>query len=292
MSQTLRSILKTVKPRTFGPEGINRRLISPNYEGKLLKPFVLLDVLKGPFPRDSITFGFHPHSGIATLSYQKDFPLNYTDTEGRTGVLPPGGLEWMRAGGGAWHRGDLVGQEGKNTTGFQLWISLPPGVEDGPSHSEFVAPERVPAVENVKVLMGKYKNAVSPIKDAGSENITCLDVSVDAGGVFEYDFPEGQTASWVLVYDGMARINGMVPFDDHLMILSGEKGGSRLHVVADEDEGVKMIIGSAVPQKEAVVTSFYSVHTNKASLAAGEKRILEIGSRLVEEGKITENARL
>ena len=48
-------------------------------------------------------FGLHPHSGIATLTYLAEGSVNYEDTNGATGVLPAGGVEWMQAGGGVWH---------------------------------------------------------------------------------------------------------------------------------------------------------------------------------------------
>jgi hypothetical protein len=56
--------------------------------------------------------------------------VRYEDTNGATGLLPAGGIEWMRAGGGVWHGGGL-GEPGR-TRGFQLWIALPPEFELGP----------------------------------------------------------------------------------------------------------------------------------------------------------------
>src|SRR5260370_38709591 len=89
------------------------RLMSPSDFGRLLKPFVFLDLIDNqgkPFSG----FGMHPHSGIATLTYVAEGSVRYEDTNGATGLLPGGGLEWMRAGGGA-------GEPGR-TRGFQLWI--------------------------------------------------------------------------------------------------------------------------------------------------------------------------
>ena len=50
-------------------------------------------------------FGLHPHSGIATVTHLFDGSVRYEDTTGAAGVLPEGGVEWFKAGHGAWHGG-------------------------------------------------------------------------------------------------------------------------------------------------------------------------------------------
>src|SRR6266853_415754 len=108
------------------------RLMSPSDFGRLLKPFVFLDLIDNrgkPFSG----FGLHPHSGIATITYVAEGSVRYEDTNGATGLLRAGGIEWMQAGGGVWHGGG-AGEPGR-TRGFQLWIALPPELELGPSES-------------------------------------------------------------------------------------------------------------------------------------------------------------
>src|SRR2546426_1778681 len=98
-----RSPPREIAARTRGhSHGPITRLMSPSDFGQLLKPFVFLDLFdnKGvPFEG----FGLHPHSGIATLTYLVEGSVSYEDTNGATGVLPAGGVEWMRAGSGVWH---------------------------------------------------------------------------------------------------------------------------------------------------------------------------------------------
>ena len=94
------SPLSRIARRTRGQShGPVTRLMSPSDFGRLLKPFVFLDLFDtqgNPFSG----FGLHPHSGIATHTYVADGSVSYEDTNGATGLLPAGGLEWMRAGGG------------------------------------------------------------------------------------------------------------------------------------------------------------------------------------------------
>ena len=73
--------------------------MSPSDYGRRLKPFVFLDLIDSqgtPFTG----FGLHPHSGIATVTYIAEGSVRYEDTNGATGLLPAGGIEWTLAGGG------------------------------------------------------------------------------------------------------------------------------------------------------------------------------------------------
>ena len=90
--------------RTRGPI---TRLVSPSDLGELIKPFVFLDLSdfdgrRAPMPME---YGWHPHSGIATVTVMLDGALRFAETTGKDGVLPAGSVEWMRAGNGVWHTG-------------------------------------------------------------------------------------------------------------------------------------------------------------------------------------------
>src|SRR6185369_12556446 len=99
------SPVSRVASRTRGQShGPVTRLMSPSDFGRLLKPFVFLDLFDSqgnPFSG----FGLHPHSGIATLTYVAEGSVTYEDTNGATGILRAGAVEWMRSGKGVWHSG-------------------------------------------------------------------------------------------------------------------------------------------------------------------------------------------
>src|SRR5580698_9845077 len=114
------------------------RLVSPSDIGELIKPFVFLDLFEGE-PAEAPAFGFHPHSGIATLTLLLNGQLRYEETTGVKGIIAPGGIEWMRAGGGVWHTGGAVGAE--RIKGYQLWVALPADLENGPAQSQYLGAE-------------------------------------------------------------------------------------------------------------------------------------------------------
>src|SRR5260221_3905078 len=137
---TTQNPVSPIARRTRGQShGPITRLMSPSDFGHLLKPFVFLDLFdtQGK-PNPFAAFGLHPHPCIATLTYAAEGSVRYEDTNGATGLLPAGGIEWMRAGGGVSHGGG-AGQPGR-TRGFQLWVGLPPASELGPSESAHRAP--------------------------------------------------------------------------------------------------------------------------------------------------------
>ena len=113
-----RKIVFRTKGSTHGPI---TRLVSPGDVGELIKPFVFLDYVnaqKGP------GFGFHPHSGIATLTYPLTFDAQHVASTSQVDLVEREGVEWVVAGGGIWHSGKVV--NGERAEGFQLWFALPP----------------------------------------------------------------------------------------------------------------------------------------------------------------------
>src|SRR5258708_12030759 len=89
--------------RTRGlSHGLVTRLVSPGDIGELIKPFVFLDYFDAD-PATAPKFGFHPHSGIATLTVILSGQAFYKETTGREGVIETGGVAGMRARRGLCH---------------------------------------------------------------------------------------------------------------------------------------------------------------------------------------------
>jgi redox-sensitive bicupin YhaK (pirin superfamily) len=148
--------------------------------GEKLKPFIFLDFFSAEIT-PGFGFPMHPHSGIATLTWQPGCDVQYQDTTGQRGLLKAGGLEWMNSGGGAWHQGTLMGQG--HATGFQLWVPMPPGIEDGPSAGQYVAPQDVAwafAFEGGPMVQGERtrRELLTFEQDAGDIEIAAGDENV------------------------------------------------------------------------------------------------------------------
>lgn len=209
--------------RTRGTQrGFLRRMVSPGDLGEVMKPFIFLDHIHGPIAPGT-GFGWHPHSGLATLTYSLNSDAAYEDTAGQHGLVEATGLEWMRAGGGTWHQGFLHPREA-TVTSFQLWVALPPGVEDGPPEGLYVAPTEVPQVGAVRVLLGEFGGQRSPIPTPSP--LTYLDVALAVGATWAYAPPDDHDVLWAFVYRGRARIAGEL-IAGELVVLAGGAGALR-----------------------------------------------------------------
>jgi redox-sensitive bicupin YhaK (pirin superfamily) len=270
---TVTRIARRTRGQSHGPI---TRLMSPSDFGRLLKPFVFLDLIDNqgkPFSG----FGLHPHSGIATLTYVAEGSVRYEDTNGATGLLRAGGIEWMRAGGGVWHGGG-AGEPGR-TRGFQLWVALPPDLELGPSESVYLAPEVIPQVGPARVLLGSHGTAASAIKTASPMNY--LAVLLKAGERWTYQPPVEHTVLWTAVGGGSV----LVPDELH----EGELVAFRPSNAAIEFEAqsdAEFVLGSAIPHNYDLVLGSHSVHTSVEALREAEARISAIQTRLIRQGRL------
>src|SRR5216684_2513827 len=268
-----RQIARRSRGHSHGPI---TRLMSPSDLGQVLKPFVFLDLFdnKGvPFNG----FGLHPHSGIATLTYLVEGSVSYEDTNGATGVLPAGGVEWMRAGGGVWHGGG-AGQPGR-TRGFQLWIALPPKLELGPSVSLYQSPDAIQHDGPASVLLGSHGSARSAI--AAPSPINYLAVRLQAGERWRYDPPADHTVCWVALSTGSLAVPEPVEAGE-LAVFEPSNEAIDFHA----ETASEFVLGSAASHPYELALGYYSVHTSPASLQAGERRLAEVKARLQKEGRL------
>jgi redox-sensitive bicupin YhaK (pirin superfamily) len=272
-STAARRIVQTTSGRRHGPI---TRLVSPSDIGELIKPFVFLDHAE-VVPRPEPLFGIHPHSGIATLTVVLRGGMAYEDTTGKSGSVPTGGLEWMRAGNGVWHDGGA--SPGEPLRAFQLWVALPPSEENGPAESQYISPDEVQAEGPARVILGRYGRAVSPIR--APAGINYLHVRLKDGERWRYTPPERHTVAWLAVDEGRLQ--------SHAPILAGqlavfEESGDAIELEAHGD--TSFVLGSAIKHPHPLVLGYYSVHTSRETLDQGEAQIDRIGERLRAEGRI------
>ncbi len=267
---------RAIMHRTRGDSiGLITRLMSPSdRRAELLKPFVFLDRFEGEVddapPIDS---GWHPHSGIATVTVVLDGAVRYAETTGATGVLPAGSVEWMRVGGGIWHSGSI---EPGIVRGFQLWVALPPELENAPSESRYVMPEQVPADGPARVILGSYGGSASPI---ASPPMTYLSVNLRNGERFPFEPPAGHDVAWVAVMNGALRTPTPERVDSGELAIF-EQSGEPIDVVAEGD--TRFVLGSAPHHPHELFLGNYSVHTSREALARGEAEIRRIGLTLTQ----------
>lgn len=253
-------------------------LISPSELGENLKPFVFLDFFSATV-KPGFGFEMHPHSGIATLTWQPGCDVQYSDTTGQAGLLKAGGLEWMNAAGGAWHQGWLQGSG--PSIGFQLWVPMPPNIEDGAAFGQYVPPEQVPFLAipggDVKVLLGSLESGEELIESPidSHQDMNYLVLSLEKHHTWLYRPPPFHQIAWAFAFQGAPLIQGTAT-DRELLVLEGV-GDIEIRAT----NGVaRVLIGTGKPHLFPLVRGPSSIHTNIASLAKGKALIERIGARL------------
>jgi len=250
--------------------GINR-LASPSDIGELIKPFVFLDHAV-VVPTGKPMFGMHPPSGIATLTTVLNGAISYQDTTGKHGELHAGGLEWMKAGNGVWHDGDVL--PGEAVRLFQLWVALPPAQENSPAESQYISPSQVQRDGPVRVILGRHGSAASDIR--APQGINYFHVQLSAGESWRYVPPAGHNVSWLAIDKG--RLNASEPIEAGQLAVFEESDGAPIELQAED--ATSFVIGSAIKHPYPLVLGHYSVHTNADALAQGEAEIRRIGRDL------------
>jgi redox-sensitive bicupin YhaK (pirin superfamily) len=250
------------------------RLVSPGDIGELIKPFVFLDYFDTD-PATAPRFGFHPHSGIATLTLILSGQASYKETTGREGVIETGGVEWMRAGSGVWHAGGMFGKE--RIKGFQLWIAMPPELELAEPRSQYLGASEFHSTGRVRVIAGEYAGVKSIVESP--RGITYLDVRLKAGERWTFHPAKGHDVAWIASHQGIVTTPERISMGEVVVF---EEGDQAIAFEALSDAG--FILGSAVKHPYDLVTGHYSVHTSADALRIGESNIADIGRRLHNQG--------
>jgi redox-sensitive bicupin YhaK (pirin superfamily) len=273
-SAVARRITHRTRGSTHGPI---TRLVSPSDLGEIIKPFVFLDIFE-VLPSSAPLFGWHPHSGIATLTVVQEGAISYEETTGQKGILSAGGVEWMRAGRGVWHTGATLAEV--TIKGFQLWLALPEDLELAPSQSRYLSSTEVPTVGAARLILGTHEGASSPIP--APAGINYFDVQLNAGESWSYRPPSTHSVAWLALSHGAVQVSEAVSAGELVVF---DESGADLEIYAKS--AARFVLGSAVKHPHQLVTGRYSVHTSAAALRTGQQEIQRIGGQLAADGIIS-----
>ena len=141
--------------------------MSPSDLGRTLKPFVFLAL----FELDAAMVGrmaVHPHSDIGTVTLVTHGDVRFDDPDAGTGTIGYGGVEWMRAGGGAWHGKEMSRGSSARVRGFQLWIALGADQESLPGESQYLEARHMAVVQQVGEAAERHQVGNLTVPEDGS----------------------------------------------------------------------------------------------------------------------------
>jgi redox-sensitive bicupin YhaK (pirin superfamily) len=194
-----RKVLRTIEPRTV-LEGagvlLKRSIAGPELD--YLDPFLLFDHFGSDNPNDYLAgFPMHPHRGIETVTYMLAGKVHHRDSIGNQGIIGPGDVQWMTAGGGIMHEEMPHAHQGR-MAGFQLWVNLPARLKMTQPRYQEIASAQIPEIERengikIRVIVGTVDGVQGPVTEIAADP-TYLDVTVPANCSFTQPIERGHAA--------------------------------------------------------------------------------------------------
>ena len=207
----------------------------PNGKGfeERMSPFFLLDFnAEVNFPPSEISrgVGVHPHRGIETITFAYKGGVEHHDSKGNHGIINPGDVQWMTAGGGVLHKEYHEQTYSKSGGAFemlQLWINLPKKHKMTEAKYQSIEHATKPEVKlpdnkgSVYVIAGDYKGTKGVATTFSPINI--YDIHLNEKGDCNFTVPEDFNTG-ILVIDGAVTINGKEVAENHYAQLKNEAG--------------------------------------------------------------------
>ena len=252
-SSAARGVERIVRGReTSDGAGVRlTRIITQDLQRRL-DPFLMLDLFHTDSPEDYIGgFPDHPHRGFETVTYMLSGRMRHRDSAGNSGLLEPGGAQWMTAGSGLVHS-EMPEQVEGLMEGFQLWLNLPAASKMQAPHYRDLRPEEIPEVERdgarVRVVAGCAWGTEGPLRKPTTDPLY-LDVELEPGRTFSLDL-EARRNAFVLPFRGTVRVGGTEVASRHLAILDDQ--GGRVEVQAPA--GGRFLLVAGTPLEEPIAS--------------------------------------
>ncbi len=237
-----------------------------------LSPFLLLDYA-GPtrFPagRERRGVGEHPHRGFETVTIVYGGEVEHRDSSGGGGVIGPGDVQWMTAGGGILHEEfhtEAFTRRGGELEMVQLWVNLPGRDKLTPARYQAIVDADIPVIElpdaagRLRLIAGELDG-----RRGAAETFSPVDVwdlRLAAGKRVELPAADGRSLM-VVALQGTVLVNDeAILRDAQLAVL--DPHGEGVAVQADGD--AKLLVLGGAPIDEPVVGYGPFVMTSEAEI--------------------------
>ncbi|EKN6164721.1 pirin family protein [Yersinia enterocolitica] len=233
-----------------------RSLFSYQSHGKQLSPFLLLDYA-GPMDftptQHRRGVGQHPHRGFETVTIVYHGEVEHRDSTGKGGVIGPGDVQWMTAGGGILHEefhSDAFAKRGGAFEMVQLWVNLPAKDKMTAPGYQAIRNETIPQVAlpegagSLRVIAGDYAGENGPANTFSPLNV--WDIQLNQGKSAEFSLPDGWNTA-LIVLRGTVQVNGDAIARDAEMVLL-DSAGSNVTIEANNDAVLLLLSGEPIDE--------------------------------------------
>jgi quercetin 2,3-dioxygenase len=258
---TARSVIATVPTiKTLEGGGFPVRRPFPTNQLDHVDPFLLLDHF-GPIewrPNEAVGAPDHPHRGFETVTYLIEGRMQHKDSQGNSGKLGPGDVQWMTAGAGVVHSEmpeDEFLRTGGRMHGFQIWVNLPardkminPRYQDVPSAQIPVAVSDDGKVR-AKVIAGEALGARAVIDT--HTPIIYLHFTIQPSGSHTQQVPSDHNAmAYVINGAGEFGREARPAIEGQLVIFGRDGDDVTLAVPDDATAPLNVLLLAGVPLNE------------------------------------------
>ncbi len=221
-----------------------------------MSPFFLMDYnSKIDFsPRENPRgVDVHPHRGFETVTIAFHGKVAHHDSAGNSGVITPGGVQWMTAGSGVlhkeYHEKEYSAQGGPFQM-VQLWVNLPakdkmtaPKYQglNNEQMGKYIIPENGGVVD---VIAGDFKGVKGPASTFTPINMYVI--RLKQGNRLEFDLPASYNTG-LLVTEGAVKFNDDAQANTDEFALF-QNDGERITVEALEDAVILVLNGEGIDE--------------------------------------------
>ena len=233
-----------------------RSLFSYGTLGQQVSPFLLLDYA-GPHEFAPTTarrgVGAHPHRGFETVTIVYDGEVEHRDSEGHSGRIGPGDVQWMTAARGILHQ-EYHAPDFARTGGLfrvvQLWVNLPAKDKMAPAGYQTLRAATIPVVMlpqgagQARIIAGTFSGVEGPARTFTLINV--WDIKLKAGQEVTLDLPAGHTTMLVGL-SGRTMVADERPLAEaDLAVLSRE--GDSISLRAEDDAALLVLTGEPIAE--------------------------------------------
>ncbi len=259
-SRTVLRILNSSK--TMEGEGFLVHRSFPTHFLPDIDPFMLLDEM-GPMDLaagEAKGAPDHPHRGFETVTYLLDGRFEHKDSQGHSGKLAPGDVQWMTAGSGVIHS-EMPEREfartGGRLHGFQLWVNLPKRDKMTKPHYQDIPSAKIPIAQSadgrvkVKVIAGEAlgKRAVIDTRTP----IMYLHFTLQPGAKFKQPVPHDfSTFAYVVGGSGLFGADEKPAQRQQVVLFANDGEKISMKVPDNAPSPLDVLLIAGVPLKEPV----------------------------------------
>lgn len=250
--------------RNYFPEGMDLL--------QRFTPFALMDynAPKEFTPSNSPRgIGAHPHRGIETVTFAFQGAVEHHDNAGNHGIIYPGDVQWMTAGGGIMHK-EYHEKEFLTNGGvfqmIQLWVGLPKKDKFTDPRYQEITNDMMGKVSlpeesgNITIVAGQFEGTKGPALTFSPMNIYIVDLKAER--TLNINEP-GSYNTGILLITGNVRINETECMENDFILFENKEG---IISVISGSSDAKFILLSGEPLNEPQIAGGPFVMNTKEEL--------------------------